>query len=69
MVYGIQAAQKVHPLLQYIKAPLLPEIRNLAAYKNQAAIILKPRLEDAVKAKNIGFGQKTKDESKLNLIA
>jgi hypothetical protein len=68
MVFGIRAVEAVPPVLRRYKAPFLPEIRNLAAYKKRATAMLKPHVDEAIKANKAAGGKKNKDNVKLNLI-
>jgi hypothetical protein len=69
LVHTVRAVEKIHPMIRRLKAPFLPEVRNLAAYKKRAAVMLKPRIADVVEAKEASGGKKDKERLTFNLIA
>jgi hypothetical protein len=69
VVSTVRAVGKIRPMFRRIQAPLLPEVKHLAAYKKRAEVILRPHIAATIEAKKEMDGKKDNDKLKFNLIA
>jgi hypothetical protein len=68
MGFSIRAVEAVRVVLRRYKEPFFPEIRNLAAFKKRATTMLKPHIDEAIKANKAAGGKKNRQNIKLNLV-